>query len=215
MLKSASLTPSLYNFANYLLQKSSRLSDGEREELMATLFASGEWHGNARRKSGHLYVIHPLQVACLLLDCGADCVTLQAALLHDVLEDTTVSREQLQLRFGAEVTHLVEGVTLSKHLSKRENLDKMYQRAAQDPRLANIKLADRIANLLHGSMLSLKQDSHLENLHETADWYLDRIAELPLAHTELVKLIHKAHSESEHDYKIRTTPSHVPATTTR
>jgi len=208
MLKSASLTPSLWSYGNYLLQKSSRLSDGEREELMATLFASGEWHGNAKRKSGHLYVIHPLQVACLLLDVGADCVTLQAALLHDVLEDTETTREQLQLRFGEEVTHLVEGVTFSKHLSKRENLDKIYQRAAEDPRIGNLKLADRVANLLHGSMLSLKQVSHLENLHETADWYLDRIGELPLVNQELVKLLHKAFADAERDYKIRTTPAH-------
>ncbi len=207
-LKSATLAPSLYTYGTYLLQKSARLSDGEREELMATLFASGEWHSIAKRKSGHLYIIHPLQVACLLLDAGADCVTIQAALLHDVLEDTYCTKEQLQLRFGEEVCRIVEAVTASKHLSKRENLDRISQRAAEDARVANLKIADRIANMSHGSQLSLSTESHHNNLEETEEWYVHRLSVLPLANQELVKLLRKTLSDSVAEYENRTTNHH-------
>jgi guanosine-3',5'-bis(diphosphate) 3'-pyrophosphohydrolase len=111
-------------------------------------------HAGQRRASGEPYVTHPIAAARIVADLGIDPVAVQAALLHDVPEDTDYSLEDIEEAFGAEVAHLVDGVTkLSKFNSpsreqqQAENIRKMFLAMAEDIRVVLIKLADRLHNM--------------------------------------------------------------------
>ena len=111
-------------------------------------------HEGQRRVSGEPYVSHPLAVAQILAELGLDPITAQAALLHDVPEDTDFSMDDLEERFGTEVAKLVDGVTkLSKFSAQTyeqqqaENIRKMFLAMADDIRVVLIKLADRLHNM--------------------------------------------------------------------
>jgi GTP diphosphokinase / guanosine-3',5'-bis(diphosphate) 3'-diphosphatase len=111
-------------------------------------------HDGQRRLSGEPYITHPLAVATVLAEMGLDHQTIIAAILHDVIEDTPSSKEQIERRFGAEVAELVDGVsklTQIKFESKAEaqaaNFRKMVLAMAQDIRVILIKLADRLHNM--------------------------------------------------------------------
>lgn len=111
-------------------------------------------HRNQFRDSGEAYVRHPLEVARLLAEMELDVVTLSAGILHDVLEDTAVTREELEERFGPEILLLVDGVTkLSKipyqtrEEHQAQSLRKMFLAMAEDLRVIVIKLADRLHNM--------------------------------------------------------------------
>lgn len=124
-----------------------------------------EAHKGQARKSGEAYIIHPLSVAIILAELEMDKETIAAGLLHDVLEDTVMTEEQMQEQFGNEVLLLVDGVTKLQHLhltdntnnpeeknAKRlemqaENLRKMFLAMAKDIRVILIKLADRLHNM--------------------------------------------------------------------
>ncbi|MGC8634555.1 MAG: RelA/SpoT family protein [Candidatus Limnocylindrales bacterium] len=116
-------------------------------------FAS-EAHAGQRRASGEPYITHPLAAALLLAELGLDPVAVQAALLHDVPEDTEYSLGDVEERFGPEVARLVDGVTkLSKFSAhsheerQAENIRKMFLAMAEDVRVVLIKLADRLHNM--------------------------------------------------------------------
>ncbi|MCW2493176.1 MAG: relA, partial [Frankiales bacterium] len=109
-------------------------------------------HRGQLRKSGDPYITHPLAVATILAELGMDTTTLVAALLHDTVEDTGLTTEELATEFGAEVAHLVEGVTkLDKvkfgEAAEAETIRKMIVAMARDPRVLVIKLADRLHNM--------------------------------------------------------------------
>ncbi|MGF7002000.1 guanosine-3',5'-bis(diphosphate) 3'-pyrophosphohydrolase [Lachnospiraceae bacterium PFB1-21] len=112
-------------------------------------------HGDQRRKSGEPYIIHPLWVAIILADLEMDKETIVAGLLHDVVEDTVMSEEEVKEEFGEEVEILVDGVTKLGRLSYKadkldeqaENLRKMFLAMAKDIRVIIIKLADRLHNM--------------------------------------------------------------------
>jgi GTP pyrophosphokinase len=111
-----------------------------------------ERHRGQLRKSGDPYITHPLAVATILADLGMDTTTLVAALLHDTVEDTGLTIENLSGQFGAEVAHLVDGVTkLDKvkfgDAAEAETIRKMIVAMARDPRVLVIKLADRLHNM--------------------------------------------------------------------
>lgn len=111
-------------------------------------------HGGQTRKSGDPYFVHPLEVAAILTDLKADPATVVTALLHDVVEDTDVTVEEIAKRFGGEIASLVDGVTklsqieLKSEASKQaENFRKFVVAMADDVRVLLVKLADRLHNM--------------------------------------------------------------------
>ncbi len=111
-------------------------------------------HGGQLRKSGEPYIIHPISVAKILIGFGMDCQSVVAALLHDVVEDTPVTSEEVRRLFGADVQHLVDGVTklgkvplANKEEQQAENLRKLLLAMSEDIRVIIIKLADRLHNM--------------------------------------------------------------------
>ena len=138
-----------------------------------------ERHSSQRRKSGDPYITHPLAVASILAELGMDTTTLVAALLHDTVEDTGYSLEELTRDFGDEVAHLVDGVTkLDKVVlgtaAEGETIRKMIIAMARDPRVLVIKVADRLHNMR--TMRFLPPEKQARKARET----LEVIA--PLAH---------------------------------
>ncbi|MCB1826003.1 MAG: HD domain-containing protein, partial [Candidatus Competibacteraceae bacterium] len=124
------------------------------ERLRDACGFAAEAHSGIYRKSGEPYIFHPLAVARILANVRFDYITLQAALLHDVIEDTHYSKEQLSARFGPEVADLVDGVSKltqiqfnSKLEAQAENFRKMFLAMAKDLRVIMIKLADRLHNM--------------------------------------------------------------------
>jgi len=121
--------------------------------IAAYQFAEGAHHGQ-HRVSGEEYITHPLAIAEILMSFEMDIPTLCAAILHDVVEDTTVSLEEIGRRFGDEVAFLVEGVTKlsklefkNKEEQQAENMRKLFLAMGKDVRVILIKLADRLHNM--------------------------------------------------------------------
>lgn len=138
------------------LEKQTRESgrDYDIHEIKAAYTLAQEQHKPQKRSSGEPYIIHPLSVAAILVRLGMDSQTVMAGLLHDVLEDTACTQEELTKKFGAEVTRLVDGVTKlgkipysSREEQQAENLRKMLMAMAEDIRVIIIKFADRMHNL--------------------------------------------------------------------
>jgi GTP pyrophosphokinase len=133
-------------------------------------------HEGQKRASGEPYVTHPIASAQILADLGIDPVAIEAALLHDVPEDTEYSLADLEERFGAEVAHLVDGVTkLSKFSThsheqqQAENIRKMLLAMAEDIRVVLIKLADRLHNMRTLTALPFEKQQRIAR--QTAEIY--------------------------------------------
>ena len=132
-------------------------------------------HKDQRRKSGEPYIIHPLCVAIILADLELDKETLVAGILHDVVEDTIMTDEDLTREFGAEVALLVDGVTKLTQISwstdkveiQGENLRKMFLAMAKDIRVILIKLADRLHNMR--TLQYMRPEKQREKARETMD----------------------------------------------
>nr|WP_123601114.1 bifunctional (p)ppGpp synthetase/guanosine-3',5'-bis(diphosphate) 3'-pyrophosphohydrolase [Micromonospora sp. Llam0] len=113
---------------------------------------ASKWHSGQYRKSGDPYITHPLAVATILANLGMDTTTLVAALLHDTIEDTDYTLDEMRADFGGEVSLLVDGVTKLDRVklgdaAKAETIRKMVVAMAKDPRVLVIKLADRLHNM--------------------------------------------------------------------
>jgi GTP pyrophosphokinase len=137
------------------------------------------YHSGQYRKSGDPYITHPLAVATILADLGMDTTTLVAALLHDTIEDTPYTLEEMRRDFGGEVALLVDGVTKLDRVklgdaAKAETIRKMVVAMAKDPRVLVIKLADRLHNMR--TLTFLPQAKQEQKARET----LEILA--PLAH---------------------------------
>ena len=134
-------------------------------------------HEGQVRKSGEPYIIHPLCVAIILADLELDKETIVAGILHDVVEDTVMSNEEIRKEFSAEVELLVDGVTKLGQLSyshdkvdeQAENLRKMFLAMAKDIRVILIKLADRLHNMR--TLQYMKPEKQKEKARETMDIY--------------------------------------------
>ena len=133
-------------------------------------------HANQKRASGEPYFIHPCAVADILMGLGLDSATIAAALLHDVIEDTERTAEDIKNEFGEEVLALVSGVTKlekivfkSKEDENAENFRKIFVAMAKDVRVIIIKLADRLHNMRSLNFLSHERQQRMAN--ETLDIY--------------------------------------------
>ncbi len=138
-------------------------------------------HRGQKRLSGEDFIEHPVAVAAILADLGMDPITLQAALLHDVVEDTPLAIEDIEREFGSEVANLVDGLTKldkikfrSREQEQAENVRKMIVAMAQDIRVLLIKLADRLHNMRTLEVFSRQKQQ--EKATETLEIYS------PLAH---------------------------------
>jgi guanosine-3',5'-bis(diphosphate) 3'-pyrophosphohydrolase len=142
---------SLDNLARVIKARSSKVD--LREVQRAYAFAE-ESHRGQKRLSGEDFIEHPVAVAAILADLGMDLTTLQAALLHDVVEDTSLSVEEIEAEFGTQVAAIVDGLTKlekikfrSREQEQAENVRKMIIAMARDIRVLLIKLADRLHNM--------------------------------------------------------------------
>jgi len=138
-------------------------------------------HAGQQRASGEPYLVHPLEVAIILAEMKLDNIAIAAGLLHDAVEDTPVTFEQLKEKFGEQLAHIVEGVTkiskidfASREEAQAENVRKMMLAMVDDIRVVLIKLADRLHNMR--TLAHLKPDRQAKIARETLDIYA------PLAH---------------------------------
>jgi GTP diphosphokinase / guanosine-3',5'-bis(diphosphate) 3'-diphosphatase len=137
-----------------LLKKATYLQNKEINQLEKAIEFSIEAHEGQKRKSGEPYVTHPLTVCEILVDNKADIVTLISGLLHDVVEDTEITSQQICNNFGEEVAFIVDGLTKMKknpsiHKEEYEaiNFEKLLVASEKDIRVAIVKIADRLHNM--------------------------------------------------------------------
>lgn len=145
-------------------------------------------HGDQRRVSGIPYILHPTSVACIVAEMGMDTDSICGALLHDVVEDTIVSLDEIKKMFGTDVAKLIDGVTKiskisysSREMQQAENIRKMLIAMADDIRVIIIKLADRLHNMRTMDCMpeQKRRDKSLENMQVFA----------PIAHRLGIKTI--------------------------
>jgi guanosine-3',5'-bis(diphosphate) 3'-pyrophosphohydrolase len=151
------------------------------ERLQRAYVFTAKVHDGQERLSGEPYLIHPLEVAGILLDLNVDEDTIIAGLLHDTLEDTLTTRDEIERLFGPRVAFLVDGLTKiariefkSAREQQAENFRKMLIAMSEDIRILMIKLADRLHNMR--TIVHMKEDSRRRIAQETMDIYA------PLAH---------------------------------
>lgn len=190
------------------------------EKITAAYEFSSEKHTGQYRESGEPYITHPIAVAKILLELGMDTDTICAALLHDVVEDTEASLNDVKRMFGADVANLVDGVTklnqvalFSKEEQQAENIRKMLLSMSKDIRVIIIKLGDRLHNMRTLGFRSEQKRRNVsletmnifvplanrlgirqlkEELEDLAFLYLD-----PFAYGEIEQMLEKSKSERE------------------
>lgn len=158
-----------------------KLKPGDKELLRSAFEMAAESHRTMRRKSGEPYVLHPLAVAMICVEeIGLGVRSTICALLHDTVEDTDISLEDIQREFGGEIAKIVDGLTkisnvLDTNTSQQaENFRKILLTLTDDPRVILIKLADRLHNMR--TLDSMKREKQLKVSSETVYVYA------PLAH---------------------------------
>jgi GTP diphosphokinase / guanosine-3',5'-bis(diphosphate) 3'-diphosphatase len=167
-----------------LNQRLGYLSAGAREKIEKAYRFGAHAHREQFRKSGEAYITHPVAVAIILADLKMDSSSLLAGLLHDTVEDTEVSLEDVEREFGATVRRIVEGETKVSKLSKQakdqledeqaENLRQLLVQMTKDIRIIIVKLADRLHNMR--TLASMKPEKQVRIAKETLEIYA------PLAH---------------------------------
>ncbi|WOE31084.1 MULTISPECIES: RelA/SpoT family protein [unclassified Acinetobacter] len=151
------------------------LNEKDVERVLAACDYADLAHDGITRKSGEPYILHPIAVSCILAHMRLDVETLMAALLHDVIEDTDFSKDDIIEKFGRTVAELVDGVTKLSHSSDKEynkaaSFRKILQATLQDPRVIIIKLADRYHNMT--TLGALRPDKRARIAQETFDVFV-------------------------------------------
>ena len=171
-----------YEFYEPIADKVKKSYSAEDAEAVERAFAfSFGAHSGQRRKSGEPYIIHPVAVADILIGFGMDAQSVEAALLHDTVEDTPVTGDDIKKNFGASVALLVDGVTklgkvplASKEEQQAENLRKLLLAMCEDIRVIIIKLADRLHNMR--TLKFVPEQKRRDTARETIEIYA------PIAH---------------------------------
>ena len=150
----------------------SYLSHKEVELVKLAYKVANKAHSGQFRKSGEPYIHHPLSVALILADLKLDYYCIAAAVLHDCIEDTSVTKEDVQLQFGEQVAHIVEGVSkltslefTSSSQKQAENFQKLILAMSKDMRVMIIKLADRLHNMR--TLDSMSDEKKIQKAKET------------------------------------------------
>ena len=153
------------------------------EEYLSVEYAlkyAAEAHKTQKRLTGEPYIMHPINVATIVVDLGMDVDTVIAALLHDVVEDTPVTDEEIKQKFGSSIADMVEGVTKLSNVNvpdgaaaqeseQAENIRKLFIAMAKDIRVLIVKLADRLHNM--STMDALPREKQIMKSRETLDIY--------------------------------------------
>ncbi|MFP1723941.1 bifunctional GTP diphosphokinase/guanosine-3',5'-bis pyrophosphate 3'-pyrophosphohydrolase [Lonsdalea quercina] len=183
----------LFESLNLLIQ--SYLPEDQIKRLRQAYLVARDAHEGQTRSSGEPYITHPVAVACILAEMRLDYETLMAALLHDVIEDTPATYQDMEQLFGKSVAELVEGVSKLDKLKFRdkkeaqaENFRKMIMAMVQDIRVILIKLADRTHNMR--TLGALRPDKRRRIARETLEIYSPLAHRLGIHHlkTELEEL---------------------------
>lgn len=183
----------LFESLNQLIQ--TYLPEDQIKRLRQAYLVARDAHEGQTRSSGEPYITHPVAVACILAEMKLDYETLMAALLHDVIEDTPATYQDMEQLFGKSVAELVEGVSKLDKLKFRdkkeaqaENFRKMIMAMVQDIRVILIKLADRTHNMR--TLGSLRPDKRRRIARETLEIYSPLAHRLGIHHikTELEEL---------------------------
>ncbi|TAN13451.1 MAG: bifunctional (p)ppGpp synthetase/guanosine-3',5'-bis(diphosphate) 3'-pyrophosphohydrolase [Chitinophagaceae bacterium] len=161
----------------------SKLKKGDKEQVRHAFEVAAEAHRDMRRKSGEPYILHPLAVAQITVqEIGLGVTSAICALLHDTVEDTEVTLEDIEREFGTQCSHIIDGLTkistvleeTNTSTKQAENFKKILLTLAEDPRVILIKLADRLHNMR--TLDSMSREKQLKITSETAFIYA------PLAH---------------------------------
>jgi len=166
------------------IKKLTVYNDNYDAELLERVYLKArDLHKDQKRKSGEPYIIHPMAVAVILAELGMDDRTIAAGLLHDVVEDTVYTLQELEKEFGPEIAMLVDGVTKltslvleSKETRQAENVRKMFLAMSKDIRVLIIKLSDRLHNMR--TIQYQSPEKIREKCQETLDIYAPLAARL-------------------------------------
>jgi GTP pyrophosphokinase len=160
-----------------LVERVTRYDPDANEDLLNRAYVYAmRAHGNQKRASGEAYFNHPLEVAAILTEMKLDDATIAAALLHDTVEDTAATQQEIEEKFGAEIASLVDGLTkiakldlVTKEATQAENLRKLLLAMSKDVRVLLVKLADRLHNMR--TLEHVKPDKRVRIAQETMDIY--------------------------------------------
>ena len=141
------------NLVDSFVKKILKYNNEEKEKIEAAAVFAAKKHGDQKRKTGEPYLTHPISVAEILMSIGMDADTVCAGLLHDTLEDTDTTEEEIATTFGNEVGNMVQAVTKisritnDKSIQEAETIKKMFFAMSKDLRVILIKLADKLHNM--------------------------------------------------------------------
>ncbi len=193
--------------------------DADEDLLNRAYVYAMKAHGNQKRASGEAYFNHPLEVAAILTEMKLDSATIAAALLHDTVEDTEATEQEIEEKFGPEIASLVDGLTkiakldlVTKEAAQAENLRKLLLAMSRDVRVLLVKLADRLHNMR--TLEHVKPEKRVRIAQETMDIYAplagrmgmqavrDELEDIafkvlnPDAYTIIIARLAKLHAES-------------------
>lgn len=163
---------------NQLIEMVSSYDAGSISDIYRAYDYASRVHGNQRRKSGELYIVHPLNVAIILASLQADWEVICAALLHDVIEDgDCVTKSEIEREFNKDIAFLVDGVTkmkrelfADKSAQNYANVRKLLRGIMVDPRIIMIKISDRLHNMR--TLMYLSRNKQIENSIETLEIFV-------------------------------------------
>ena len=181
---------------DFLTKVKDKFSEEDALLITNALDFATKCHGNQKRRSGELYITHPIAVAEILLDLGLDVDTIIAGLLHDVIEDTGVTEEDIKTKFGAAIATMVVAVTkltnlnvtatdidTEREIEQAETIRKLFLAMAKDIRVLMVKLADRLHNMR--TLDAMPASTQLRKSRETLDIYAPLAGRLGISNIKI------------------------------